>query len=57
MAKKSSYSKRRLGKMLKRSRRMPILAVMRTHRRAQQNMFNRNWRSKKLKFKDDNYGK
>jgi len=52
MGKKSAYKKRRLGKKLKQTRRMPLLATLRTHRRMQQNRFNRNWRSQKIKFKD-----
>lgn len=52
MSKKSSYKKARLGKRLKQTRRMPLLATLRTHRRLQQNRFNRNWRSQKLKLKD-----
>jgi ribosomal protein L39E len=48
MTKKSAYKKRRLGKKIKQARRMPLLATLRTHRRMQQNRFNRNWRSQKL---------
>ncbi len=50
MSKKSEHRKKRLGKMLKRSRRIPVLAMMRTHRRIQQNLFARNWRRTKLKL-------
>jgi ribosomal protein L39E len=52
MSKKSAYKKRRLGKKLKQTRRIPLLATLRTHRRLQQNRFSRNWRSQKIKFKD-----
>ncbi|MDE1870767.1 MAG: 50S ribosomal protein L39e [Candidatus Micrarchaeota archaeon] len=51
MSKKSAYEKKRLGKKLKQARRMPLLATLRTHRRLQQNRFNRNWRSQKLDVK------
>jgi ribosomal protein L39E len=50
MSKKTQYKKQRLGKKLKQTRRMPLLATLRTHRRIQQNMFNRNWRRTKLKL-------
>jgi len=50
MSKKSPLKKARLGKKLKQARRMPLLATLRTHRRLQQNMFNRNWRTKKLRI-------
>jgi large subunit ribosomal protein L39e len=51
MGKKDLRKKMRLGKKLKANRRMPILAVVRTHRRVQQNRFQRNWRNRKLKLK------
>lgn len=51
MSKKSQAKKRRLGKQLKRSRRMPLLATLRTHRGAQFNLFARDWRRTKLKKK------
>ncbi|MCL4371947.1 50S ribosomal protein L39e [Candidatus Marsarchaeota archaeon] len=51
MSKKSELKKKRLGKMLKRSRRIPVLAMLRTHRRIQQNLFQRNWRRTKLKLR------
>jgi ribosomal protein L39E len=50
MGKKTAYKKKRLGKKLKQTRRMPLLATLRTHRKLQQNRFNRNWRSQKLKL-------
>ncbi|MFI5412432.1 MAG: 50S ribosomal protein L39e [Candidatus Micrarchaeales archaeon] len=53
MSKKSSYKKRRLGKKLKQSRRMPLLATLRTHRHIQQNIFTRNWRSRKLRIEEE----
>jgi ribosomal protein L39E len=49
MTKKTSDEKRKLGKMLKRNRRMPVLATIRTHRRLQFNMFTRDWRHRKIK--------
>jgi ribosomal protein L39E len=53
MSKKSKIKKERLGKQLKRSRRIPVLAMVRTHRRIQQNLFSRNWRRTKLNLKGD----
>lgn len=52
MGKKSSMKKTRLGKKLKQNRRIPILAMMRTHRRLQSNKFQRDWRHRKLKLKE-----
>ena len=52
MTKKSNLKKKRLGKELKKSRRMPLLASMRTHRRLQSNLFARNWRKTKLRIED-----
>ena len=52
MGKKSLTKKMRLGKARKKNRRMPILAVVRTHRRVQQNKFQRDWRRRKLRIKD-----
>lgn len=52
MGKKSSTKKQRLGKALKKSRRMPLLAMSRTHRRLQMNLFGRNWRKNKLDIED-----
>jgi ribosomal protein L39E len=51
MGKKSQKKKMMLANRLKRNRRMPILAVVRTHRRVQQNRFQRNWRARKLRIK------
>ena len=48
MSKKTAYKKKRLGKKLKQTRRMPLLATLRTHRKLQQNRFSRNWRSQKI---------
>ncbi|MCL4379332.1 MAG: 50S ribosomal protein L39e [Candidatus Marsarchaeota archaeon] len=53
MSKKSNVKKQRLGKALKKSRRIPLLTVVRTHRRIQSNMFARNWRRTKLGIEDD----
>lgn len=52
MSKKTMLKKRRLAKMAKRNRRLPPLAMVRTHRRLQSNNFARNWRSRKLKIKE-----
>ena len=53
MGKKSVTKKMKLAKRLKMNRRMPILAVVRTHRRVQSNRFQRDWRRRKLRIKDD----
>jgi ribosomal protein L39E len=50
MSKKSFKKKMMLGKALKRNRRMPVLAMVRTHRRLQSNKFQRDWRHRKLKL-------
>lgn len=52
MSKKTRSKKMRLGKKLKQSRRMPLLAVLRTHRKFQSNLHSRNWRRQKLKLGD-----
>ncbi|MCL4363435.1 50S ribosomal protein L39e [Candidatus Marsarchaeota archaeon] len=51
MSKKDLTKKRRLGKQIKRARRIPLLATLRTHRSIQFNMFNRDWRKTKLRSK------
>lgn len=51
MVRKSAVRKRMLGRRLKRARRIPLLASLRTHRRLQSNKFQRNWRTHKLKIK------
>ncbi len=43
--------KLRLGKELKRNRRVPVLAILRTHRKVQYNKFQRDWRRRKLRIK------
>jgi ribosomal protein L39E len=53
LSKKTAYVKRRLGKKLKQSRRMPLLARLRTHKRMESNRFARNWRRIKLRIKDE----
>ncbi len=51
MVKKSIERKRILGNRLKKSRRIPILAILRTHRKIEYNKFQRDWRHRKLKLK------
>lgn len=51
MGKKSLKKKLMLGKRLKRNRRIPVLAMVRTHRRVQYNKFQRDWRRRKLNIK------
>lgn len=50
MSKKSRNFKMMLGNRIKRARRLPILASLRTHRRLQSNLFGRDWRRNKLKL-------
>ncbi len=52
MVKKSRLKKSRLAKKLKQNRRLPLLAILRTHRKLQQNKFARDWKHKKLRIKD-----
>ncbi|MEM3791445.1 MAG: hypothetical protein QXL16_01815 [Candidatus Micrarchaeaceae archaeon] len=51
MSKKSLKKKLMLGKQLKRNRRLPLLATLRTHRRLQYNYFQRDWKHRKLRIK------
>ncbi|MGA3021040.1 MAG: 50S ribosomal protein L39e [Candidatus Micrarchaeales archaeon] len=51
MGKKTLKKKLMLGKRLKQNRRIPVLVMMKTHRRLSFNKFTRNWRSRKLKIK------
>ncbi len=53
MSKKSNLKKQRLGKALKKSRRIPLLTIVRTHRHIQSNDFARDWRTQKLNIEDD----
>lgn len=52
MGKKSALKKRRLGKKLKQNRRIPVLAMARTHRRVQYNRKQRSWRNRKMGLKE-----
>lgn len=52
MGKKSARKKQRLGSKLKQNRRIPVLAILRTHRRIQSNLFQRDWRRRKLSISD-----
>lgn len=51
MSKKSLKLKMRLAKARKRNRRMPVMAVVKTHRKIQYNKFQRDWRRRKLRLK------
>ena len=51
MVKKTESRKTRLGKKLKRNRRMPLVAILKTHRRLQSNKFARDWKHRKLRLK------
>lgn len=52
MSKKSMKKKLMLGKSLKMSRRIPVLAILRTHRKIESNKFRRDWKHKKLRIKE-----
>lgn len=49
MSRKTRATKMMLAKKAKQSRRMPLLARLRTHTRLQQNLFRRDWRRTKIK--------
>lgn len=51
MSKKSAKKKAMLGKRMKRNRRIPLLAIVRTRRHVRYNKFQRDWRHRKLKIK------
>ncbi len=53
MSKKTLRMKMRLGKKLKQNRRMPVVAVVKTHRKVQMNKFQRDWRRRKLRIKNE----
>lgn len=53
MSKKSRTKKMMLGKRLKRARKLPLVASLRTHRRLQSNMFARDWRKSKIRLDVD----
>ncbi|MGC8652015.1 MAG: 50S ribosomal protein L39e [Candidatus Micrarchaeia archaeon] len=53
MSKNSRLKKTMLGKKLKQSRRIPLLAVLRTHRKIEYNRFQRDWRRSKMRLKVD----
>ena len=51
MSKKSALKKKMLGKKMKQSRRIPLLAILRTHRHVESNKFQRDWRRSKMRIK------
>jgi len=51
MSKKSAEKKLRLGKKLKENKRIPVLAILRTHRKIEYNKFQRDWRHRKLRIR------
>ena len=53
MSKKTPLKKARLGRKIKQSRRIPLLATLRTHRTIEYNGNKRNWRKDKLEIKDE----
>ncbi len=53
MSKKTPRKKARLGRKIKQSRRIPLLATLRTHRKIEYNRNKRDWRKDKLEIKDE----
>lgn len=51
MSKKSQLKKMILGNRRKRNGRIPVLAILRTHRRVQYNKYQRDWKHRKLRIK------
>jgi len=51
MSKKTLKKKMMLAKKRKQNRRMPVLAMVKTHRRVQYNKFQRDWRRRKMRIK------
>ena len=52
MSKKTLRKKMRLGRKLRQNGRMPVLAVLKTHRRIQYNKKQRDWRRRKLRISE-----
>ncbi len=53
MGKKSALKKKRLGKAGKQNRRMPVFVTVRTKRKVLWNNRRREWRTSKLRIKDE----
>jgi len=53
MGKKSELKKRRLAKACKQNRRMPVFVTVRTKRKVASNNKRREWRTGKLRIKED----
>lgn len=51
MSKKSAKKKSILSNRRKRNGRIPVLAILKTHRRVQYNKYQRSWRNRKLRIK------
>ncbi len=51
MGKKTESKKTRLAKKLKQNRRLPLVAILKTHRKLQSNKFARDWKHRKLRLK------
>lgn len=52
MSKKSLTKKMRLSKATRRNKRLPVFVTIRTKRRLQQNPFRRDWRTDKLRIRE-----
>ncbi len=53
MGRKSLSKKKRLGKAIRKNRRIPMFVVIRTKRKVSQNRNRRDWRTDKLRIKDE----
>ncbi|MEM2949410.1 MAG: 50S ribosomal protein L39e [Candidatus Bilamarchaeaceae archaeon] len=53
MSKKTLTKKKRLAKANKRNRRLPLFVVLKTARRVTFNPYRRNWRTDKLRIKEE----
>lgn len=53
MGHKTQGKKLRLAVARRKNRRLPLFAIARTHRRLQSNITRRNWRTDKLRLKEE----
>ena len=53
MGKKGSDKKKRLTKAKRKNRRIPAFAIIRTKRKVSSNRYRREWRTDKLRIKDE----
>lgn len=53
MGKKGNEKKKRLSKAARKNRRIPAFAIIRTKRKVSSNRYRREWRTDKLRIKDE----